>query len=342
MGSLFVRGTNCRSVYSISKLEVELFFVIFSVILFVFWTLNKVMVYKCGMYPVIKQTKDLLHPDENEQNTNMNNNVERGVIITDNCTNQMIELTPHGNNAVTTGKQAALTSDQILTLKLSKRLDKNNEFRIRQRGQIYFTKTIFIICLFILFVFILFDHPKWYIDFFWNLDKCSVHYIYLKYIMILTIAYYFWETIMLEIYYNNQKSTYLHHWLSIFAGSFILYGLYWPFAVAHLLFGVAFAGIMIFGFGVRYNYCEKYPELTRIIMNISFINYVICLISVICSDIFILVRLFNIGYGDDTIPLHSAIIAIIFTICWLYDDYQLLKTLNKWKHESYEHVTNIF
>eukprot|EP01083_Nonionella_stella_P086722 241098_1 len=316
MGAL-VSNDECKGTrYMITRNNVETFVLIFGALFFSYWALHKILVRVFKMESVIRTTSSL---------QSINRSATSSATTSKNIDIPEIDI------------HRAMT--HTLSLQLSKRLDKNNEFRIRQKGSIWFVKTmIWFAGLFCLFIVIAFDNPSWYADTFWHLNRCSVNYIYVKYQCIVVASYYCWELVMIEIYYKNSAPLYLHHWLSVVAAIYLLIGGYSPFVTNHGM-NIALIWVVTFILGFRYNYCESYPNITRLLVYFCYIYYVFLVLFTTAVDILLVVRLCMIGFGDDTMPMHSAIASVLCVVAWTYDDYLLIQTLNKWRSITYENMS---
>eukprot|EP01083_Nonionella_stella_P125721 380264_1 len=200
------------------------------------WTIHKLMVSKFQMKPIVKSTQSLSPP-------------------TTDCEEEAYDL---------------MKKRELLASIISKRLDEDNEFRIRRRGSIEFVKSGMLFGGFVLFMWILWRSPSWYYDVYVTYDICCVNHFYLKVNALVCGSIYLWEIVMLEQYFNNHWSVYAHHWLTVIACAKIASGFFSPFLINH---GIAIASqfLSVFINGFRFNYCETYPNLTRFLCKIKYV-----------------------------------------------------------------------
>eukprot|EP01083_Nonionella_stella_P086721 241096_1 len=359
--AVLVSNDECRGThYQITRSNVETFVLVFGALFFFYWTLHKILVSLFNMQPVIRTTSSLRSlPNQSTTNANValsnqpttNANVALSHQSTTNANVALSNQSTANANVVLSNESIEITVinhtlknmpeidscvSATLALQLSKRLDKNNEFRIRQKGSILFVKSIVLFLgLFCIFVLIAFDNPSWFLDTFWHLNRCSVNYIYVKYQCIVVASFYCWEVAMRELYYKNGVVIYLHHWLSVAGAIYLLIGGYSPFVANHAI-NIALYWVVPFVMGFRYNYCELYPNITQILVHFCYVFFVILVIFTTVIDILLFVRLCIVGFGGDTMPMYSAIASIVFVAAWTLDDYLLIQTLKKWRLISYE------
>eukprot|EP01083_Nonionella_stella_P004085 11784_1 len=268
----------------------------------VMWVSHKIMVSKGKMKPIIK---------------------------TRNC------LSPTGTTDFAT--HDLMKKKQLLASIMSKRLDEDNQFRIRRRGSIEFVKSGMLFGGFMLFVWMLWSIPSFYYDVYVTYDSCVVNSFYLKVNALICGSIYLWEIVMLEQYFNNHWSVYVHHWLTVIATVKITSGFFSPFLINH---GIAIASqfFSVFINGFRFNYCQTYPDLTRLLCKIKFVYMMSATCGALLVDLLIFVRLSIIGFSATTVTMSSAVISIVCLIGWSYDDIKLLKYIYGWTTLPYQEL----
>eukprot|EP01083_Nonionella_stella_P004086 11785_1 len=287
--------------FAMSSLEMNVLKWIPVICFAVMWTIHKLMVSKFEMKPIIKMTQDL------------------SPSTTDGLFDDLVK------------------KRELLALVISKRLDEDNQFRIRRRGSIEFVKSGMLFGGFMLFVWMLWSSPSFYYDVYIRYNVCCVNYFYLKVNALVCGSIYLWEIVMLEQYFNNHWSVYVHHWLVVFAGARVAAGFFSPFIINHAI-SIALQFVSVFINGFRFNYCEIYPNLTRFLCKVKFVYMTSLTCVALFLDAMIFIRLSIIGFSETTITLPSAVIGIVCLIGWSYDDVKLLKYVWGWTKLPYEEL----
>eukprot|EP01083_Nonionella_stella_P175822 613421_1 len=287
--------------FAMSSLEMDVLKWIPVLCFAVMWTIHKLMVSKLEMKPIIKMTQD---------------------------------LSPSTTDCVF---DELMKKRELLALVISKRLDEDNQFRIRRRGSIEFVKSGMLFGGFMLFVWMLWSIPSFYYDVYVTYDSCVVNSFYLKVNALICGSIYLWEIVMLEQYFNNHWSVYVHHWLTVIATVKITSGFFSPFLINHgIAIALQFFSVFIDGF--RCNYCEIYPNLTRLLCKIKFVYLLSATCGALFVDLIIFTRLSIIGFSATTVTMPSAVISIVCLIGWSYDDIKLLKYIYGWTTLPYQEL----
>eukprot|EP01084_Bolivina_argentea_P009570 17859_1 len=179
MGATVSNDQCSETNFAMTSLEINALQWIPIICFVVMWTVHKLMVSKFDMEPIIKMKQDWT-PSTNVEPVD--------------------EL---------------MKKKELLTLVITKRLDADNHFRIRRRGSIEFVKSgmLAVCCAFLL------TSPDFFYAAYWEYDPCCANYFYCRAFAFICMSLYLWEITMLEQYFNNHWSVYVHHWLVVFAGA---------------------------------------------------------------------------------------------------------------------------
>ena len=266
---------------------------VISVSLFFWWALHRILEKYANMAPVIKSTASLERLQNHIDNQKVATQRKQNGII--NATDAALKpkknpVTHHqhlaqspiqnimkqlsatvlGHNETDNSESEQLQSSKIL-MKLTKSIDKENKYRIKQRASMIFTLFAFRLILFFVSISGLIATPDFIRAQFWDLEECSVYNEWLQYGSALCVSAYGWECAMLSSYAHVDAIVYVHHWLTVLAACNIMYGIYSPLAANYALFHLAFNPVVKFCTAFRFEYSNKYPEFTRKLCRFSVI-----------------------------------------------------------------------
>eukprot|EP01084_Bolivina_argentea_P207813 354491_1 len=329
---------------------------------FLWWAIHLLLETYCNMGPVIRRTISLQEMQEHVDSANKRQRKKQArddhiVHIIDNIDlfdtkkKQVSTPTlnagasgtpvPKGdsfdiNNINTKSTSHVKDKSSNVFLKLTKSLDDENQYRIRQSAAFLFTKVIFRIILLFLSVIALMAYPTFLVDHFWRLDGCTTYLRWLQYAAALIASEYSWECAMLAPYASVSSAIYIHHWFTILAGVNIIFGLYSPLATNYGIMHIAMNITAPLCGAFRFQYASTMPNATRNLAKIATMWMSFLIIMSWITSIIIVSRAFTLGFDNHHVPLWSIIMYLITMIGWGYDDFYCIQTYWEWGHEKYE------
>eukprot|EP01084_Bolivina_argentea_P089609 161657_1 len=219
---------------------------------------------------------------------------------------------------------------------LNKRLTKTyyGNYRIQTRGTMYYIRFLWSGVMFVVAMTTILTNQEWFKNHFIYLKSDTVYLHSYQHVTAAIIAFYIFE-LSANRYGKITWSIIIHHWLTIIAAMQIIWGFYTPFATWYGFTIISCTFPVDFALGLRATYSNKYPEITKMGFKISFYWWLICLITNMCGQIFLIINAL-LPHNYNTSIHISSIIIMFFAICgWLYDDYQVLATLRDFATHDY-------
>eukprot|EP01084_Bolivina_argentea_P084167 152296_1 len=227
-------------------------------------------------------------------------------------------------------KTAANINHNILMVKMTKRLDSNNKYRISARSSVLFSKFVFTIILSILMLSMPFS---WYYDHFYLYKYETIIYETYVYIIYYILSFYLYETIMLRQHYKVDISHSTHHWMSIICGVLVRLRFFSPNISLYAITTIAATFPVQFVKWFRAQNAMKYPRYTRILCKYGRIYFIaICIVNVIGQLVFIIYGVFIMKKT----AVISGILIIIGIGPLLHDDMRLMKAMKEQSIQRYE------
>ena len=260
----------------------------------------------------------------------LNDIISNNISSTNNSTNNSNTNSEYSTTVSTTAtyNKPTINLHQIM----SRRLDKNNKFRIKVSPAPWYLKSFFAVIIFLFGLFSLIFDPEWWYDHYIIMDPSSVYYTWLQHASAVLVCFYIWDGIMLSQYGTFQTATYIHHWFSVFAGLIVIMGRYNPHAVWYATFGIGFAGLVPFTIGIRIQYSKRYPHFTRKLCIFTKYFYGISTFINITGQIFLVIN----GQIRGVMPPFLAMIMVLGIFGWLNDDRNLIHALNEYSTQNYQ------
>eukprot|EP01084_Bolivina_argentea_P225843 381579_1 len=231
-----------------------------------------------------------------------------------------------------TVKSTQYFQNKQLALKMTHRIDSNNEYRIQVRSSMQFTKMIFNLTLLILAC----SQPyRWYIQHFIEFNVDTMNNSLYHHQIYLVLSYYYWETAMLRQYWFVNTSVSIHHWFTLIAATMCVLGIYSPYATFYAMTTLAFGAPLWFTMGFRFQYSSKYPQITRKLCKYTKIYFILMSIVNIGGQIALMINGLFIVKQSSVLT----VIIMIFAITgWFYDDILLLRAYDTYSKQIYENI----
>jgi len=218
--------------------------------------------------------------------------------------------------------------------RMSKRLDVKNEFRIKINPIPYYLKFLFNSIIFVISLVDFIIDPDWHYDMYIGMNPKSNNYVNLQHCAAIIVSFYVWEIIFISQYGRLAISVCIHHWLAASAAIFIIIGIYNPFAVLYAEINIGFAFMVSLSMATRAHIGQKYPRFVRNICTFSKYYYAIVTTCNCIGQILLMIN----GQKTETISILYTIIIGIGIIGCLFDDVELIKTLNQYSNQTYEYL----
>eukprot|EP01084_Bolivina_argentea_P207814 354496_1 len=317
---------------------------------FLWWAIHEFLETYCNMGPIIRRTVSLQEMQEHIDSANERKQKKEEI---DKHVTELIDnidlFDPKTKTQSLSSEDQAGSATMIseppnikkfkstnVFLRMTKSLDDDNTYRIKQSAAFLFTKVIFRSSLLLLSVIALIANPSFVVDHFWNLDGCTTYIYFLQYAAALIASEYAWECSMLAPYANVDKAIYLHHWFTILAAANILFGLYSPLATNYGILHIALNVTSPLCGSFRFQYADKLPDITRRICKFASIWMIVMIIVSWFTTGIIIYRAIVLGFDNHHVPLWSIVMYLITMLGWGYDDYHVVQTYWQWGHEQYE------
>lgn len=220
----------------------------------------------------------------------------------------------------------------LIYRKSSKSLDKSGEFRIILKPSLYFVKAIAFFILFVIGLYPFIDgNPSEYRRLFFEFDESVIQLPFVQVASATILSWYLFEIIALMQYYKIQWSTVVHHWLTAFAATIVLLGVFTPAAILYGIIMVALSFPLPLLQASRLFIGFKHPIFIKK-AHLALSRYYKGLL-IIC----IILQLLMLVHGITTGAYSNIYIAtIVFCICgWCYDDLQVVKSLKHGAKRQY-------
>eukprot|EP01084_Bolivina_argentea_P283135 484824_1 len=311
---------------------------------FAWWTIHLILKTYCNTGPQIRRTVSLQEMQEHVDAANRRQRIKSQrddhiVNIIDNLdlfdTNRA-RGTQEKQHRSTEAKKYESTQSSNVFNKLTKSLDSENRYRIRRGSALLFTKVIFTTSLLLLSIVGLIANPSFLVEHFWNLNSCTRYANFLQYAAALIASAHAWECSTLSIYASVHKAIYVNHWVTVFAATNILFGLYSPIATNYGILHIALNIPAPLCGAFRFQCANMYPNVTRRMCKFATVWTIILIIISWITSLIIVSRAFMLGFDEHNISIWSTIMYIVAMIGWGYDDFHALQKYWQWGHEKYE------
>ena len=324
--------------------------ILFFGILF-WWISNEILSRLFGFKNNIYQTKILKEYDQNMDNIdNMDNDVNNGK-PNDDITNSDASVTIEIERIKSNSSNVAARTPTVeshsnkngkhdgksrmkLHERMSKRLDINNEYRIRINPIPWYLKSFFHLIILVIFLVDFVMDPDWHYDMYIIMNHESNNYIYLQYSAAIMVSFYIWENIIITKYGRLQRSAHVHHWLVALGGILIIIGKYNPFAVLYIEIGIGLSFMLPLCIGIRAHLSKKYPRFVRKVC--TFTQYYYAVVTVL-NGIGQMSLVIN-SQNTQSISILNTIIITVGIIGCLYDDIKSIKSLHEYSKQAYQHL----
>jgi len=247
-------------------------------------------------------------------------------------------MTPSITTTIDLQKEASLKSNPLRSLEMNNRLTKslnvNGGYRIQVRGSVYFVKTLYTLSLFVCCTAMIGAYPQWFVDHFISMKAESVYFAPYLHVSASLVAFYSWETVA-NRYGKLSWSVIAHHWVTAAVALSILLGRYTPFATwyGYTLVAMSFPDFFMLGFRAQYSF--QCPSFTRkgFLCAVWWYSLLIAL-NLLGQTLLIANSL--LFHLHESIHIADVVIFALCIVCWLYDDYLLLKSLRSMSTQQYE------
>ena len=223
-----------------------------------------------------------------------------------------------------------------MPFRLTRSMDSKGNYRMTVRSSIWLIKTLWLIGLLIWMIALAIIYPSYYYDYLWKMDKNVVYFLPFRCgIVYITFGYLF--ELCVNRYGKFGTREVLHHVMTVVVGfQGVVFDQFLPYAVWYAFWGIAMAWpvtlFALFARNIKWSYSHKRINALKKSIQFAYYHYLFdCVINVV-GQFVILYR----GIHTGSVQIFEIIITVLVICIWLYEDYQLLKTLKQYSLQNYQ------